>query len=82
MKRQGIGIAFIAISAFLISSKFISAAIFGSGLGVSSWDKQLFDTMLDYVGDTLSNFSLWALIIGIVYIAWGEYDEFKIQRKQ
>ncbi|BAU26936.1 hypothetical protein DFP93_10417 [Aneurinibacillus soli] len=78
MKRRGTGVAFIAISAFLISTKYISAAIFGSG--VTNWDEQLFNGMLDYVGNTLSNFSLWTLIIGIVYISWGEYDELKIEK--
>lgn len=79
MRRRGTGIAFIAISAFLISTKYISAAIFGSG--VASWNEQLFNAMLNYVGNTLSNFSLWTLIIGIVYIAWGEFDELKIKNK-
>ncbi|MGD7023616.1 hypothetical protein ACQCVK_13530 [Rossellomorea vietnamensis] len=29
------------------------------------------------VGDTLSNASLLSLIAGIVYLVWGEYEEFK-----
>ncbi|WP_113928817.1 hypothetical protein [Bacillus sp. P14.5] len=28
------------------------------------------------VGDTLSNASLLALIAGIIYLVWGEYEEF------
>ncbi|MFS0777560.1 hypothetical protein ABC255_16350 [Neobacillus sp. 3P2-tot-E-2] len=79
MGRRGTGVAFIAISAFLISTKYISAAIFGSG--VLSWDEQLFNGMLEYVGNLLSNFSLWTLIIGIGYIIWGEYDEFNTKKK-
>lgn len=78
MSRRGTGVAFIAISAFLISTKYISAAIFGSG--VLSWDEQLFNGMLEYVGNLLSNFSLWTLIIGIGYIIWGEYDEFDTKK--
>jgi len=79
MKRRGIGVAFISISALLISTKYISAAIFGSG--VVSWDEQMFNGMLDYVGNDLSNFSLWALIIGVGYLAWGEYEELKLNKK-
>lgn len=63
---------FIGISAFLISSKYIAAAIFGSG--VASWSRSLFENMLLYVGDTLSNLSIIALIVGVAYIIWGEYE--------
>ncbi len=75
MTKRGAGVAFIAISAFLISSKYISASIFGSG--VLSWDKSLYEAMLYYVGDTLSNFSLLAFIIGLAYIVWGEFEDWK-----
>lgn len=79
MKRRGTGVAFIAIAAFLISTKYISAAIFGSG--VVSWDEQLFNRMLEYVGSLLSTLSLLSLIIGIGYIIWGEYEEFNTKKK-
>lgn len=79
MRKRGAGIAFIAISAFLISMKYISAAIFGSG--VASWDENLFNAMLSYVGNTLSNFSILSLLVGILYIVWGEYEELK-RKKQ
>lgn len=78
MTRRGTGIAFIAISAFLISTKYISAAIFGSG--VSSWSQDLFDRMLTYVGYTLNIFSVLSLLVGILYIVWGEYEELKLNR--
>lgn len=79
MAKRGAGIAFIAISAFLLSIKYISAAIFGSG--VASWDGDLFNAMLSYVGNTLSNFSLLSLLVGILYIVWGEYEELKRKKK-
>ncbi|MCE7792177.1 hypothetical protein K8O68_07030 [Salipaludibacillus sp. CUR1] len=79
MTRRGTGVAFIAISAFLISTKYISAAVFGSG--VASWNEQLFNNMLEYVGNLLSNFSLLALVIGIGYIIWGEYDALKAKKE-
>ena len=79
MTRRGTGIEFIAISAFLISIKYISAAIFGSG--VASWDGGLFNAMLSHVGYTLSNFSLLSLLVGILYIVWGEYEELKREKR-
>jgi len=80
MRRRGIGIAFVTISALLFSTKYISAAIFGSSS--VSWSKELFNAMLDSVGNTLSNLSIWSLIIGILYLVWGEYEEFKINNKK
>lgn len=77
MSKRGSGVAFIAIAAFLFSAKYISAAIFGSG--VLSWDEELFNAMLSYIGIPLSMASMIALIIGVGYIAWGEYEEFKIK---
>ena len=79
MSKRGTGVAFIAIAAFLFSAKYISAAIFGSG--VSSWDEELFNAMLSYVGSPLSVCSILALIIGLTYIAWGEYEEFKSKKQ-
>ncbi|MFF2157634.1 hypothetical protein ACFVVQ_20285 [Paenibacillus chitinolyticus] len=80
INRRGTGVSLIAISAFLISSKYISAAIFGSG--TANWDEQLFRAMLSSVGTTLSYCSVLALIIGIIYLVWGEYDELKIQKNK
>lgn len=79
MSKRGAGVAFIAIAAFLFSAKYISAAIFGSG--VLSWNEELFNAMLSYVGSPLSVCSIIALIIGVAYIAWGEYEEFTIKKQ-
>lgn len=79
MNKRGSGVAFIAIAAFLFSAKYISAAIFGSG--VLSWDEELFNAMLSYIGSPLSIASMIALIIGVGYISWGEYDEFKSKKQ-
>jgi hypothetical protein len=73
LSKRGTGVAFIAIAAFLIATKYISASIFGSG--VVSWDESLFEAMLSYVGSELSIFSTIAFIIGVAYIAWAEYEE-------
>lgn len=70
MNRRGIGVIFCLISAMLFASRYIAAAIFGSG--VSSWDAELFASMLDDVGSPLLILSAIALIIGVAYIVWGE----------
>lgn len=80
MNKRGAGVTFIAIAAFLFASKYISAAIFGSG--VLSWNETLFQAMLSYVGEPLSICSIIALIIGVAYIGWGEYEEFMIKKQQ
>lgn len=59
MNKRGTGVASIAISTFLFSAKYISEAIFGSG--VSSWDEDLFNAMLSYVGSPLSICSIHSL---------------------
>ena len=79
MTKRSTGVSFIAISALLISIKYLSAAIYGSG--ALSWGEGLFEANLSYVGNTLSNCSLLSLFIGIVYIIWEEYEELKLKRK-
>lgn len=79
MNKRGTGVAFIAIAAFLFSAKYISAAIFGSGL--ASYNKDLFNAMLEYVGFPLNICSIIALILGLAYIGWGEYEEFTMKKR-
>ena len=79
MNKRGTGVAFIAIAAFLFSAKYISAAIFGSGL--ASYNEELFNAMLSYIGNPLSICSIIALLLGLAYIAWGEYEEFTMKKR-
>lgn len=78
MNKRGTGVMFIAISALLFATKYLAAAIFGSN--VSSWDEELFQSMLSYIGSPLSTLSICALLIGIAYIGWGEYEEIKSKK--
>ncbi|TFD93681.1 hypothetical protein [Jeotgalibacillus sp. R-1-5s-1] len=75
MTRRGTGVAFIVIAAFLLASRYVTAAIFSTGL--MDWDSSVFNNMLDYVGETLSTFSTIALIAGIAYLVWGEYEDYR-----
>jgi hypothetical protein len=70
--RRTTGTILLMISAFLYGIRYLSAAIFGSG--VSSWDRGLFNAMLDYVGDGPKNLSILALIAGIMYLIWAEIE--------
>ena len=70
MNRRGTGVIFCLIAAVLFSTRYISAAIFGSG--VLSWGSDLFDSMLQYVGSALTVLSVIALIVGIIYLVAAE----------
>ncbi len=61
---------FCAIAAFLFAARYVCAAIFGSG--VSSWNAFLFRNMYGYVGSGLSVAAGISLLVGIVYLVWGE----------
>ena len=75
MNNKGIGAIFCLISAILISAKYISAAIFMSN--ITSWDEDLFASGLENVGPLLSDASLVALIIGILFLGYGIYQDIK-----
>lgn len=73
MNKRGTGVAFIAIAALLFISRYIAAAIFGSG--VASWNEDLFAAMLGYVGTPLLILSIISLIFGIGYLVWAEISK-------
>ena len=75
MNNKGIGAVFCLISAILISAKYMSAAIFMSN--ITSWDEDLFASGLENVGPLLSDASLVALIIGILFLGYGIYQDIK-----
>ncbi|MCR2805772.1 hypothetical protein [Paenibacillus soyae] len=77
MQRRTVGVILLCISAFLYGVRYLSAAIFGSG--VSSWDSQLFNAMLEYVGDGPLIMSWIALIAGIGYLFFAEFETFLVK---
>lgn len=79
MNNKGIGTVFCFISAILISAKYISAAIFMSG--VNTWDATLFAAGLEYVGPFLPIASILALLAGILFLGYGIYEDIKKNRK-
>lgn len=79
MNNKGVGVVFCLISAILISAKYISASIFMSG--VVSWNSELFEAGLLNVGSFLSTASLISLIVGILFIGYGLYQDIKENNK-
>ncbi|NPV71051.1 MAG: hypothetical protein HPY55_10470 [Firmicutes bacterium] len=73
MSRRGAGVALVAVAAFLQATRYLSAAVFGSG--ISSWSSELFDAMFRYVGPDLSRMALLSLSAGVVYLLWAEITE-------
>jgi len=73
MNKRGAGVSFCFIAAFLFSVRYISAAIFGSG--ISSWSSELFNNMLNYIGDTPLILSVISLVTGIVYLVLAEKEK-------
>lgn len=73
MSRRGAGIALIAIASFLYGVRYISAALFGSG--INTWNSENFNAMLQYVGSNLNYAAVIALVVGIGYIIWGELSD-------
>jgi len=73
MTRRSMGFGFCAIAAFLFASRYLCAAVFGSG--VRSWSSGLFRAMYGYVGPGLSIAASVALVAGVGYIIWGELTD-------
>ena len=72
MSRRTAGVMLLFVAALLYSTRYLAAAIFGSG--ISSWSTQLFTAMLQNVGPGLLIWSRLALITGLVYLLWAEVE--------
>ncbi len=70
MGRRATGLGFCGIAAFLFASRYISAAIYGSNQ--TSWNTDLFNGLLVYVGNSLLVLSILSLMVGIIYLVLGE----------
>jgi hypothetical protein len=79
MSRRTAGVFFILIAALLYASRYLSAAIYGSNQ--SSWNSQLFNGLLQYVGNGLTAWAVVALIVGIVFLVWAEIEARKEKKE-
>ncbi|WP_179283004.1 MULTISPECIES: hypothetical protein [Paenibacillus] len=80
MSRRTTGTLLLVIAAFLFGVRYLSAAIFGSG--IASWNSDLFQEMLNYVGTAPRNWSMVALILGVFYLIWAEYEATSSKTKE
>lgn len=72
MSRRTTGTLLLTVSAILYATRYLAAAIFGSSL--TNWSTELFNAMFQNVGPGLTNWSAVALVAGLVYLAWAEYE--------
>ena len=72
MDRRIFGVIFLAIGAALYASRFVCAAIYGSGM--ASQSHELFEHIYDYVGFGLSGLALAFFALGGAYLLWGELE--------
>lgn len=70
MGKRFTGAIFMLCAALLYVGRYISAAIFMSG--VSSWDAELFAAGLEYVGTPLLTLSVISFLLGAFYLVWAE----------
>ena len=79
MSRRTTGTILLFISALLYATRYLSAAIFGSG--ISSWSQELFRAMLINVGKEPAVFSAISLIAGLAYLIWAEVEAGQTHRE-
>jgi len=70
MNFRGVGVSFLMFSVLLFSSRYIAAAIYG--MDSVTKDRELFQNLLDFTGNTLFNLSVISLVIGVLYLVVGE----------
>jgi len=73
MSRRTTGTFLIVTSAILYVSRHLAAAIYSSSS--VGWSRDLFNAMLQYVGQGLVTWSVIALACGIGYLIWAEIEE-------
>lgn len=73
MSKRSVGVGFCLISALLYSARHLATAILAQGASLSSTGEE-FDAYKRFQGGELLYLSLVALLIGLVYLAWGEYE--------
>lgn len=79
MPRRITGALLIATSAILYVSRYLTAAIYSSSF--PGWSRDMFQNMLEYVGQGPVIWSVVALVSGIIYLLWAEVEEVLKSRK-
>jgi hypothetical protein len=73
MNRRGIGFGFLALAVAIFISRFITAAIYGSGH--TTWNRELFSALLDYVDQGLTVAMVIMIVLGVGYLVLAEINE-------
>lgn len=79
MKRRTTGTLLLVTAALLYSTRYIAAAIFGSGM--MGWSPENFRALMYYVGPDLTNWSVAALVFGVLYLVWAEVEAIKHSKR-
>ena len=80
MNNKGVGAVFCLIASVLMAARYMTAAIFMSG--VSSWDSELFRAGLSYTGPSLKWAAFVALLVGAAFLGIGVYQDIKNSEKK
>jgi hypothetical protein len=75
MSRRATGIAFCGIAAFLFGIRYIAAAIYISNANLSEYGFEVYMRWMGYIGSLPWIFAGVALIIGIGYLVWAEFEK-------
>lgn len=77
MNRRGAGVFLLAIAAFLIATKYLTAGVSGERYLVNGVPR----LPLYYVGSQLSNLAIISSITGIAYLIWAEVEAIASRKK-
>ncbi len=80
MDKRGVGALFCLTAGILFSARYLTAAVFMSG--VSSWGGDLFAAGLEYVGAPLLTLSIVSLLVGVCYLVWAELSDKENRRNK
>ena len=80
MNNKGVGVIFCLIASILTAARYLSAAVFMSG--ISSFDADLFRAGLSYTGSSLKWTAVIALIAGVIFLGIGVYQDIRDSKKK
>lgn len=79
MNKRGAGVIFCLNGCLLVCTRYIIAGIYM--LGSNVWSDVALDIGLNIQGEDLVVLSVLNFLIGMIYMAFGEIDEYKKNNK-
>ena len=80
MNNKGIGVVFCLIASILMAARYVTAAIYMSSL--STMSSELFRAGLEYIGPALPIAAIAALIVGLIFLGVGIFQDKKGSEKK